>query len=183
MDRAQKAEAVESLRGIFAEAGGVVVARYAGLTVADMTALRAKLRDADASLKVVKNRLAKIALEDTEGEGGRDLFNGPSAIVFAKDPVAVSRVAVDYAKEKEEFILIGGMLGPQVLDEAGVKALATMPSLDELRAKLLGVMTAPLSQFVGILNKPSEQLVRTVAEPGRGLASVLGQRKAQLEAA
>lgn len=183
MDRVQKAEAVESLKGIFAEAGVVVVARYAGLTVADMTALRTKLRDADANLKVVKNRLAKIALEDTEGAGGQDLFTGPSAIVFAKDPVAASKVAVDYAKEKDEFVLIGGMLGPQVLDEAAVKALATMPSLDELRAKLLGVITAPMSQVVGILNRPAEQLARTINEPGRGLASVVGQRGAQSEAA
>lgn len=183
MDRAQKAEAVGALKGIFADAGVVVVARYAGLTVADMSVLRAKLRDADASLKVVKNRLAKIALqEDSEG-AGQDLFTGPSAIVFAKDPVAASKVAVDYAKEKEEFILIGGLLGQQVLDEEGVKALATMPSLDELRAKLLGVMQAPMGQLVSLFNKPGEQLVRTVAEPGRGLASVLGQRGNQSEAA
>ncbi len=183
MDRGQKAEAVEALRGVFAEAGVVVVSRYAGLTVADMTGLRAKLREADATLKVVKNRLAKIALEGTPGEAGRDLFTGPVAIAFSKDPVAATKVAVEYAKEKEEFALVGGLLGGQVLDEAGVKALATMPSLDELRAKLLGVVTAPLSQFIGLLEQPASHLVRTLPEPGAGLARVLQARAQQAEAA
>ncbi len=183
MDRGQKSEAVEVLRGIFADAGVVVVSRYAGLTVADMTALRAKLREADASLKVVKNRLAKIALEGTPGEGGQDLFTGPVAIAFSKDPVAATKVAVDYAKEKEEFALVGGLLGPQVLDEEGVKALAKMPSLDELRAKLLGVMTAPMGQLVGLFEQPAAKLVRTLPEPGAGLARVIQARAQQSEAA
>ncbi|MGF1462507.1 MAG: 50S ribosomal protein L10 [Maricaulaceae bacterium] len=173
MDRVQKTEAVETLKAIFADSGAVVVARYAGLTVAEMTGLRGKLRDVDATLKVVKNRLAKIALQDTDGAAGASLFTGPAAILFARDPVAASKIAVDYAKENEKFILVGGILGPTVLDPEGVKALATMPSLDEMRAKLLGLFNQPATKLVTVLNKPAEQLTRTIAEPGRGLAGVI----------
>ncbi len=179
MERTQKVEAVDALKGVFADAGVVVVTHYAGLTVAEMTDLRAKLREKEAQFKVIKNRLAKIALQDTPGEAGGEMFTGPVGIAFSKDPVAASKVAVEYAKGNEKFALVGGILGAQVLDAEGVKALADMPSIDELRAKLLGVLQAPMSQFAGLLNKPAEQLARTVGEPSRGLASVLAQRGAQ----
>lgn len=179
MDRVQKAETVDALRGVFADAGVIVVARYAGMSVAEMTDLRTRLRAKEAQFKVVKNRLAKIALQDTPGSAGADLFTGPVGVAISRDPVAATKVAVDFAKENEKLILVGGILGPQVLDEGGVKALADMPSLDELRAKLLGVITAPMSQLVGIFEQPAAQLVRTLPEPGAGLARVLAARAAQ----
>lgn len=184
MERAQKVEAVDTLKGIFAEAGVVVVAHYAGLTVADMTGLRAKLREADGTLKVIKNRLAKIALTETNGsDAGTDLFQGPTAIVYADDPVGVSKVAIDYAKENEQFELLGAVLGASVLDAEGVKALSTMPSLDEMRAKLAGVLNAPGGKLAGTLKAPGDYFATALDGVGGMFASVLQQRKAQLEAA
>lgn len=162
MDRAEKAEAVEDLKGIFAQAGVVVVGHYAGLTVADMTNLRRRLREAGAKFKVVKNRLAKIALDGTPGEAGAHLFTGPTAIAYSEDPVAATKVAVAYAKEKDKFVLIGGMLGPVVLDQQGVQALATLPSLDELRGKLIGLIQAPATKVAGVLQAPAAQLARVL---------------------
>ena len=183
MDRAQKAEQVEMLKGIFSEAGVVVVAHYSGLNVAEMTALRGRLAEAGAQLKVVKNRLAKIALADTPGEGGRDMFEGPVAIAFAPDPVAVSKAAVDYAKENELFVLRGGILGATVIDEKGIEQLAKMPSLDELRAKLAGVLNQPATKLATVLDKPAGNLVTALDQSTSQLVSVLNARKAQLEAA
>jgi large subunit ribosomal protein L10 len=162
MDRAEKAEAVEDLKGIFASAGVVVVSRYAGLTVADMTALRGRLREVGASLRVVKNRLAKRALEGTPGEAGARLFTGPTAIAYSEDPVAATKIAVAYAKEKDRFVLIGALLGPSVLDEKAVQALATLPSLDELRGKLIGLIQAPATKIAGVLQAPGGQLARVI---------------------
>ncbi len=162
MDRAQKAEAVEALKGVFAKAGVVVVGRYSGLTVADMTGLRRRLRDAGGELKVVKNRLAKIALEGAPQSAGAHLFNGPTAIAFSPDPVSATKVAVAYAKEKEQFVLVGALLGAQVLDEKGVQALATLPSLDELRGKIIGLIQAPATKVAGVLQAPAGQLARVM---------------------
>lgn len=162
MDRAEKAEAVEELKGVFAKAGVVVVSHYAGLTVADMTALRGRLRQAGGELKVVKNRLAKIALEGAAQAGGASMFSGPTAIAFSEDPVAATKVAVAFAKEKEHFVLLGAMLGDQVLDEKGVQALATLPSLDELRGKIIGLIQAPATKIAGVLAAPGGQLARVI---------------------
>ena len=162
MDRAGKAEAVEALKGIFAKAGVVVVSHYSGLTVADMQVLRGRLREAGAGLKVVKNRLAKIALDGTPGAAAAQLFEGPTAIAYSADPVAATKVAAAYAKEKEQFVLRGGLMGVTVLDEKGVQALATLPSLDELRGKLIGLINAPATKIAGVLQAPGGQLARVI---------------------
>lgn len=160
MDRAGKADAVEVLKGIFAGAGVVVVSHYSGLTVADMTALRTRLSKEGAQLKVIKNRLAKIALDGTPGAGGAHLFTGPTAIAYSADPVAATKVAVQYAKEKDKFVLVGGLLGSTVLDPTGVKALAELPSLDQLRGQIIGLIQAPATKVAGVLAAPAGQLAR-----------------------
>src|SRR6201986_3425249 len=140
MDRAQKAESIETLKGVFADAGAVVVTHYMGLTVAEMTDLRGRLRQEGAQLKVVKNTLAQKALDGSIGEKGDALFKGPVAIAFAPDPVSAAKVATQYAKDNEKFSVIGGLMGEQVLDKKGISALATLPSLDQLRAKIVGLV-------------------------------------------
>ena len=144
MDRTTKKEWVGSLHGTLGEVGLVVVARYSGLTVAEMTDLRGKMRTAGASFKVVKNRLTRLALSGTEYEKIADLFKGPTAIAFSKDPVAAAKVAVDYAKTNEKFGFLSAVRwATNVLDVNGVKALATLPSLDELRGRLIGMHQYP----------------------------------------
>jgi large subunit ribosomal protein L10 len=162
MDRAQKAETVEALKGVFAKAGVVVVGHYSGLSVAEMTALRARLRQAGAGLKVVKNRLVKLAIDGTPKAVGAHLFTGPTAIAYSEDPIAASKVAVQYAKEKEQFVLLGGLFGDQLLDKAAVTALATLPSLDELRGKIIGLVQAPATKIAGVLAAPGGQLARVI---------------------
>jgi large subunit ribosomal protein L10 len=164
MDRAQKAEAVESLKGVFSKAGVVVVGHYSGLSVAEMTVLRRRLRDAGAELKVVKNRLAKIALEGAPqaAGAGAQLFIGQTSIAFSEDRFSASMVAVAYAKEKEQFVLLGALMGDQVLDQKGVQALATLPSLDELRGKIIGLIQAPATKVAGVLQAPAGQLARVM---------------------
>ena len=160
MDRAQKAESIESLKGVFAGAGAVVVTHNLGLTVAEMTDLRARLRKEAASLKVVKNRLAQKALNGSVGEAGEALFKGPVAIAYASDPVSAAKVTAQYAKDNEKFIVVGGLMGETVLDQSAVKALATLPSLDQLRAKILGLLNAPATKVAGVLQAPAGQLAR-----------------------
>jgi large subunit ribosomal protein L10 len=162
MDRAQKAEAVETLKGVFAGAGVVVVSHYSGLTVADLTALRSRLRKEGASLKVVKNRLVQRAIDGTPKSAAASLFTGPTAIAYSEDPIAAAKVAVAYAKEKEQFVVIGGLFGDQLLDKQGVTALATLPSLDELRGKLIGLVQAPATKIAGVLAAPAGQLARVL---------------------
>jgi large subunit ribosomal protein L10 len=162
MDRAQKAEAVESLKGVFAGAGVVVVGHYAGLTVADMTVLRTRLRAAGAGLKVVKNRLVKLAIDGTPKASAAGLFTGPTAIAYSADPIAAAKVAVAYAKEKEQFVVLGGLFGDQLLNKDGVSALATMPSLDELRGKIVGLLQAPATKIAGVLAAPGGQVARVI---------------------
>ncbi|MBL8552004.1 MAG: 50S ribosomal protein L10 [Hyphomonadaceae bacterium] len=162
MDRAQKSEAVEVIRGIFSRAGVVVVSHYSGLTVADLETLRGRLRKAGANLKVVKNRLVKRALEGSDGAIAADLFEGPTAIAFSADPVAAPKIAVAYAKEKERFVLRGGLMGATLLKPADVQALASLPSLDELRGKLIGLIQAPATKVAGILQAPAGQLARVI---------------------
>ena len=162
MDRAQKQEAIETLKGVFADAGAVVVTHYMGLTVAEMTDLRGKLREQGAQLKVVKNTLAQKALAGSVGEAGDALFSGPVAIAFAPDPVSAAKVATQYAKDNDKFTVIGGFMGQQVLDKSSVTALATLPSLDQLRAKIVGLLQAPATKIAGVLQAPAGQLARVM---------------------
>ena len=162
MDRAHKAEAIETLKGVFTDSGAVVVTHYMGLTVAEMTDLRGRLRTEGASFKVVKNTLAQKALAGVAGEAGDALFKGPVAIAFAPDPVSAAKVATQYAKDNEKFTVVGGLMGQEVLDKASVAALARLPSLDQLRAKLIGLLQAPATKIAGVLQAPAGQLARVV---------------------
>ena len=163
MDRAQKAESIETLKGVFADSGAVVVTHYLGLTVAEMTDLRGRLRKEGATLKVVKNRLAQKALDGAGGEGGYDLFKGPVAIAYGADPVSAAKVVVQYAKDNEKFSVIGGLMGQQVLDKKAVTSLASLPSLDQLRAKIVGLLQAPATKVAGVLAAPAAQLARVLS--------------------
>ena len=162
MDRAQKQEAIETLKGVFNGAGAVVVTHYMGLTVAEMTDLRGRLRTEGAQLQVVKNTLATKALNGSIGEAGDALFKGPVAIAFASDPVSAAKVATQYAKDNDKFTVIGGLMGQQVLDAKGVDTLAKLPSLDELRGKIVGLLQAPATKVAGILQAPAGQLARVI---------------------
>ena len=163
MDRARKEELVVELNGVFADAALVVVTHQTGLTVAESTDLRRRMRAADASYKVTKNRLVKLALVGTPYEAIADLFEGPTAIAYSTDPVAAARVAVDFSKENDKLVVVGGAMAENRLDEAGVKALATLPSLDELRGKLLGLLNAPATKVAGVLQAPASQLARVLS--------------------
>lgn len=160
MDRAQKQDTIEALKGVFDTSGAVVVTHYLGLTVAEMTDLRGRLREQGAQLKVVKNTLAQKALDGSVGEAGDALFKGPVAIAYAPDPVSAAKVATQYAKENDKFSVIGGLMGQQVLDKGGISALATLPSLDELRGKIIGLVQAPATKIAGVLQAPAGQLAR-----------------------
>lgn len=160
MNRTQKAEAVTELQQLFEENELVVVTQYSGLTVGQMTTLRAQMRDAGASFKVTKNRLTKRALEGTRFEGIAALFSGPTAIAYSKDPVAAAKVASNFAKTNDKLLLIGGGLGKDTLDAAGINALATLPSLDELRAKLIAMISTPATRLATVAQAPAAQLAR-----------------------
>lgn len=163
MDRAQKAAAVEDLGRIIDESGAIVVAHYATMTVSEMETLRAKLREQEATFKVAKNRLMKIALEGRPQQVAADLFKGQTGIAFSKDPVAVAKLATQFAKQNDKFVILGGVLGGQKLDAEGVKALSEMPTLDEMRAKLVGVFKAPLAKMAGV-SKAVPQKMATLAK-------------------
>jgi len=163
MDRTQKAETVQSLNGLFTEAGAVVVAHYSGMTVAQMGELRSRLGKAGASFRVAKNRLAVRALEGTQAAGIAGLFKGPTGIAYSKDPIAAAKVIVAYAKENEKLKILGGMAVGSVLNADGVKALAELPSLDQLRSKILGLLQAPATKIAGVLQAPAGQLARVVS--------------------
>ena len=163
MDRVQKAESVEELNSLFADAGAVIVAHYSGMTVAQMGELRSRLRAAGASFKVAKNRLAKRALEGTPAAGIGHLFNGPTGIAYSKDPVAAPKILVAYAKDNEKLVILGGAAVGAVLDLKGVKTLAELPSLDQLRGKILGLLQAPATKIAGVLQAPAGQLARVIS--------------------
>lgn len=160
MDRAQKQEMVSSLNKVFAAAEVVVVTHYSGLTVSEMTDLRSRLREAGASFKVTKNRLARLALEGTGCSPIAELMEGPTAIGYSDDPVAAPKVLAKFAKENEKLIIRGGIMGTQMLDVDGVKELGALPSLDELRGKLVGLISAPATRIAGVLQAPGGQLAR-----------------------
>ena len=155
MDRAEKREFVTSLHETFQASGTVVVAHYAGLTVAQMNDYRSKMRVAGGTVRVAKNRLAKIALEGTDAAGISNLFEGQTLIAYSSDPVAAAKVTNDFAKGNDKLVILGGSMGATTLDADGVKALATMPSLDELRAKLVGMINTPATRIAGVLQAPA----------------------------
>jgi large subunit ribosomal protein L10 len=160
MDRSQKAESVAQLNATFNEVGVVVVTRNLGLTVAQSTVLRTKVREAGASYKVAKNRLAKLAIKDTDYSGIDEMLVGPTAIAASVDPVAAAKAVVDFAKTTDKLEIVGGSMGAQVLNAEGIKALASMPSLDELRAKLVGLVQAPATKIAQLSTAPAAKLAR-----------------------
>ena len=162
MDRAAKKESIAELSGVFKASNVVVVAHYSGLTVAQMQILRKQMKLAGASVKVAKNRLAMIALKDTDVAGIAPLLKGPTVIAYSGDPVAAPKVAVDFAKANEQFVILGGSMGKTVLDLNGVKALASLPSLDELRAKIVGLLVAPATKIAQLTNAPAGKVARVI---------------------
>jgi len=163
VERTDKHEFVASLAAIFAETSFVLVAQNKGLTVADVSDLRRKMRDAGATYKVAKNRLATLALDGTRFDGVKPLLKGPTALAWSKDPVAVAKTAVEFAKTNDKFVVLGGALGTQTLDASGVKALAELPSLETLRAQLVGLIQTPATRIAGILQAPGGQVARVLA--------------------
>ena len=160
MDRTEKREFVASLASVFAETSMVVVTRNNGLTVAEVTDLRRRMRASGSSFRVAKNRLTNLALDGTRFDGLKPLLKGPTALAWSMDPVAVSKAAVEFAKINEKFVVVGGALGTQTLDASGIKALSELPSLDALRAGLLGMLATPATRIAGILQAPAGQLAR-----------------------
>jgi large subunit ribosomal protein L10 len=160
VDRAEKREFVSAMRDAFSNAGAVVVAHYTGLTVSQISTFRAKVREAGGTVKVAKNRLARIALQGTETEHITELFSGQTLVVYSADPVAAPKAAVDFARTNDKLVILGGAMGATSLDENGVKALADLPSLDELRARLVGMISTPATRIARVVNEPAGQLAR-----------------------
>ena len=168
MDRKRKEDLVASLHRVFDETALVVVTHYSGLTVAQMTDLRAKMGEAGASFRVTKNRLTRLALEGTRFQSLNALFTGPTAIAFSADPVAAAKVTVDFAKTNDNLVVLGGALNEERLDPEGIKALASLPSLDALRATIVGMLSTPATRVAGILQAPAGQLARGVGAYAEG---------------
>ena len=162
MNRAQKAEEVARLNETFQDNEVVVITHYSGLSVAQMTDLRRRMRDGGSKFKVTKNRLAKRALEGTRYEQLSDMFAGPTAIATSQDPVAAAKISYEYAKDNDKLIILGGAMGDTLLDAKGVEALAKMPSLDELRTKIVGLIQAPATRIATILQQPGTQVARVI---------------------
>jgi len=162
VDRAAKKELVAELNGVFKDTNVVVVAHYAGLTVAQMQTLRKQMKQAGAAVKVAKNRLAKIALEGTGAAVVMPLLKGPTVIAYSRDPVAAPKVANDFAKNNEKFVILGGAMGKTALNPDGIKVLASLPSLDELRGKIVGLLQAPATKVAQLVNAPAAKLARVV---------------------
>lgn len=162
MERAKKKEVVDRLHGVFETTNVVIVARYTGMTVAETAELRRQMRAAGAGLRVTKNRLAKRAIDGTAFDRIVPLFKGPTAIAYSADPVAAAKVAMGYAKKNDKFVVLGGQMGTTVLDAGAVKTLAELPSLDQLRGKLIGLIQAPATRVAGVLQAPAGQLARVM---------------------
>ena len=162
MDRAAKKELVTTLNGVFKSTNVVVVAQNSGLTVAQMQNLRKQMKQAGAAVKVTKNRLAKIALDGTDAAAIIPLLKGPIVIAFSGDPIAAPKVASDFARTHDKFVILGGVMGKTALDQNGVKALAALPSLDELRARIVGLIQAPATKIAQVVNAPAAKLARVV---------------------
>ena len=172
MDRAAKRELIDHLHGVLKDTGVVVVAHNTGLVAAQSAEFRKRVKEAGGSVKVAKNKLAQLAFKDTDAEKLSDLMKGPTILAFSKDPIAAAKAAVTYAKGNEKLVILGGAMGKTLLDANGVKALADLPSLDELRAKL-----------IGLLNAPATKIARTVKEPGAKLARVIQAKASKGEEA
>jgi large subunit ribosomal protein L10 len=162
VDRAAKKELVAELNGVFKDTNVVVVAHYSGLTVSQMQNLRRQMKLAGAAVRVAKNRLAKIALADTSAAVVVPLLKGPTVIAYSRDPVAAPKAASDFARTHEKFVILGGAMGTTALTTDGVKALAALPSLDELRAKIVGLIQAPATKIARVINAPAGKLARVV---------------------
>ncbi len=166
MDRTQKREVVAELHEVFNDTASVVVTHYSGLNVAEITDLRRQMRSAGATFRVTKNRLTKLALDGTPYGPLEELFTGPTAIAFADDPVSAAKVAVNFAKKNDKLVVLGGAMGDTVLDASGVEALAKLPSLDELRGKMVGLLQAPATKVAGVVQAPAAQLARVFSAYG-----------------
>ena len=166
MNRTEKSEAVAQLNAVFNEVGVVVITRNLGLSVGQSTDLRSKMRSVGATYKVAKNTLAKLALNDTPYEGLEEYLSGPTALAYSTDPVAAAKAAVDFAKTNDKLEIVGGSMGGQLLNPEGVKALASMPSLDELRGTLIGLINAPATKIARVVNEPAAKLARVFAAYG-----------------
>jgi len=162
VDRAAKKELVTALNGVFKDTNVVVVAHYSGLTVSQMQTLRKQMKQAGAQVKVAKNRLAKIALDGTDAAVVIPLLKGPTLIAYSRDPIAAPKVASDFAKANEKLVILGGAMGKTALDPNGIKALAALPSLDELRAKLVGLLQAPATKIAQVISAPAAKVARVV---------------------
>jgi large subunit ribosomal protein L10 len=162
MNREEKTELIETLQATLSDATTVVVTHQSGMTVAESSELRAKMREAGAGYKVTKNRVTRIALQDTKFKDLSDLFTGPTAMGSSQDPVAAAKILVEFAKANDKLKIVGGSLDGKILDKAGVEALATMPSLDELRAKLVGLLNAPATKVARVAQAPAAQLARVI---------------------
>lgn len=171
MDRIQKEASVEELKGIFAESGSVVMTHYSGMTVAEMTELRGKLRELGGTFKVVRNRLAKIAMKENPAESAADLFTGPVAIAYSEDFVSAPKAVVEYAKDNDKFVILGGFMEEEVFDAAGIDALSKMPSREELIATIAARLTGQASQ-----------VAQRLMAPAQGLAGAVGVIQEQAEA-
>ncbi|MGA7115735.1 MAG: 50S ribosomal protein L10 [Hyphomicrobium sp.] len=172
MDRAAKRELIDRLHTVFDDAGVVVVAHNTGMVAAQSAEFRRVVKDAGGSVKVAKNKLVQLAIKDTATADISDLLKGPTVLAYSKDPIAAAKAAVAYAKGNDKLVILGGAMGKTVLDAKGVKALAELPSLDELRAKL-----------IGLLNAPATKIARTIKEPGGQLARVIQAKASQSDAA
>ena len=167
MDRAEKREFVTWLNGAFKESGSVVVAHYSGLTVSQMNELRSKMSEAGGSVKVAKNRLAKIALKGTDSESISGLFTGQTLIAYSSDPVTAPKIAVEFSKANDKLVILGGAMGTTNLNADAVKSLASLPSLDELRAKLVGMISTPATRIAQVVKAPAGQVARVIGAYAR----------------
>ncbi len=163
MEREQKRELVKSLHEAFSDTGVIVVSHNLGLTVTELTQLRREVREVGGTVRVAKNRLVKLALMDTPAESLMDLFTGPTIIAYADDPVSVPKVTVKFAKANEKLVLLGGAMGDMNLDIEGVKSLAALPSLDEIRGKMVGLLQAPAGKVARVISTPPGQLARVIS--------------------
>nr|WP_210329441.1 50S ribosomal protein L10 [Bartonella choladocola] len=167
VDRAEKREFVTWLNGTLKESGSVVVAHYSGLTVSQMNELRSKMSEAGGAVKVAKNRLAKIALKGTDSESISDLFTGQTLIAYSSDPVTAPKIAVEFSKANDKLVILGGAMGATNLNADAVKSLASLPSLDELRAKLVGMISTPATRIAQVVKAPAGQVARVIGAYAR----------------
>ena len=176
MNRNEKVDLVQSLHETFSETAVVVITQQVGMSVAEVESLRAVMRESGTKYKVTKNRLARLALKGTQYEGLDPMFTGPTAIATSSDPVATAKAAVEFANKNAKFNIVAGAMGGSMLSAAEVKTLSELPSIDELRAKMVGLLQSPLSRIVGVLPVPAENLARVMPAPGAKLARVFAAR-------